>query len=146
MPRVWFSKLSMCLLDFGFVGAQFDSSMFIQDITNEYIVVVVYINDINITGSISCAINNLISKLHSVFALKDIGTLNYFLGLEVVFYNNVIHLNQQKYVKKLLDSCVLLDSKECDAPMSTCKSLSKFDENSLSIQDVSMHHSIVRRL
>ncbi|KAL6347994.1 hypothetical protein AAG906_037723 [Vitis piasezkii] len=45
-------------------------------------VVLVYIDDIIVTGSSSLLIEQLISSLNSCFALKDLGPLNFFLGIE----------------------------------------------------------------
>lgn len=83
-----------------FLIAQYNSFLFIQDIIDAYIIIVVYVDDIIIIGSSSYVIDNLIFRLHSIFALKNLGTLNYFMGLKVVFHNNLLHLKQPKYVKE----------------------------------------------
>lgn len=44
----------------------------------------VYVDDILVTGSHNNQIMEFIGLLHSKFALKDLGPLHYFLGIEVV--------------------------------------------------------------
>ncbi|GJV09216.1 putative RNA-directed DNA polymerase [Tanacetum coccineum] len=49
-------------------------------------------------------IDNIICQLVSAFALKDIGPLNYFLGIEIVPHVSSILLSQKKYILELLQS------------------------------------------
>lgn len=41
-----------------------------------------YVDDILITGSDNNAIDSLLQDLHRKFAIKDLGSLNFFLGIE----------------------------------------------------------------
>ncbi|GJV60882.1 retrovirus-related pol polyprotein from transposon TNT 1-94 [Tanacetum coccineum] len=52
-------------------------------------------------------INNIICQLRSAFALKDLGPLNYFLGIEIVPHVFGILLSQKKYILELLQSAGL---------------------------------------
>ena len=56
--------------------------------------ILVYVDDIIITGTNSDIIDNFITKLHSQFSLKDLGPLSYFLGIQVSFSPSSIHLSQ----------------------------------------------------
>ncbi|XP_068662971.1 uncharacterized mitochondrial protein AtMg00810-like [Aristolochia californica] len=47
------------------------------------VILLVYVDDIIITGSDSGLINKLQQVLHATFHMKDLGQLTYFLGLEV---------------------------------------------------------------
>lgn len=42
-----------------------------------------YMADIILSGDSSAEIDDLVQQLHTQFSLKDIGELNYFLGVEV---------------------------------------------------------------
>lgn len=53
----------------------------------------VYVDDILITGSDSKEIAALVSSLHNTFALKDLGELNYFLGIQVTKTTAGLHLS-----------------------------------------------------
>ena len=59
-------------------------------------------DDIIITESDDNEINVLVRTLNKMFALKDLGPLHFFLGVEVTGLSNGLLLSQQKYIKKLL--------------------------------------------
>ncbi|RDX67550.1 hypothetical protein CR513_53561, partial [Mucuna pruriens] len=74
--------------------------------------VLIYVDDILITDSSPTLVQSLISKLHSVFALKQLGTLDYFLGIEVKSLSNgSLLLSQAKYTRDLLHKASMADSK-----------------------------------
>ncbi|XP_021829321.1 uncharacterized protein LOC110769611, partial [Prunus avium] len=77
-PRAWFQCLSSCLLQLQFVGSKVDSSLFIFNDMSIIIYVLIYVDDIIITGNNGAAIANVISTLSLQFALKDLN----FLGIE----------------------------------------------------------------
>lgn len=56
-----------------------------------------------ITGSNSSFIEEFVRYLNSVFSLKDLGTLNFFLGIEVHRSSSHLLLSQRKYILDLLE-------------------------------------------
>ena len=70
------------LLGFSFTQSQY-SSFFLQKTSMCIVVLLVYVDDIVITGSDLEAISAIQTLLHSTFHMKDLGQLTYFLGLEV---------------------------------------------------------------
>ena len=54
----------------------------------------VYVDDLILTGGNKIVITPFIYRLHQEFAIKDLGHLNYFLGLEVTYLKNGPFLNQ----------------------------------------------------
>lgn len=72
--------------------------MFFNITTSYTIYILIYVDDIVITGSSSIAITNLISILNSTFSLKNLGKLSYFLGTEVSYPSTGdLFLSQTKY-------------------------------------------------
>ncbi|KAG8498357.1 hypothetical protein CXB51_006727 [Gossypium anomalum] len=81
-PRVWFHKLKDFLLTTDFVASKADSSLFVQRSGSQLLFVLVYVDDIIVTGNNSEIIDGLVRRLNAQFSLKDLGQLNYFLGIE----------------------------------------------------------------
>nr|GEY62099.1 putative ribonuclease H-like domain-containing protein [Tanacetum cinerariifolium] len=79
-PRAWFERLSKALFDLGFKCSKTDPSLFIYSRGDTLLYILVYVDDIIVTGNNKVNIDNIICQLGSVFTLKDLGPLNYFLG------------------------------------------------------------------
>lgn len=75
-----------------------------------------YVDDIILTGNNPSMIRLFISTLHFEFAIKDLGKLNYFLGLEVTYTSSGLFLSRAKYAKDILLKANLLDSKPVSIP------------------------------
>ncbi|XP_052877414.1 uncharacterized mitochondrial protein AtMg00810-like [Gossypium arboreum] len=88
--------------------------------------VLVYVDDIVITGSSSDEINFFVQQLHNEFALKDMGELHYFLGIEVSRSSSgSLHLSQRKYIRELLTRSSMANAKGVHTPMVSSSVLSK---------------------
>ena len=109
-PRAWFDKFSNFLLEFGFVCSTADPSLFIYMKGSDVIMLLLYVDDMAITGNKSTVMYKLLQELHKQFRMKDLGRLHYFLGIQVHFHDGGLFLTQQKYADDLLvlagmDSC-----------------------------------------
>ena len=82
-PRAWYSRLSMKLQTLGFAPSKSDTSLFIFTNPQLSMFVLIYVDDIIVTSSSNDAITKLLKNLGSEFALKDLGDLHFFLGIEV---------------------------------------------------------------
>lgn len=82
-PRAWYSTFSAFLLHHGFVNSHCDSSLFIHKTSSVITILLVYVDDIILTGNSSAHIQQLISHMHSTFSMKELGSLSYFLGISV---------------------------------------------------------------
>ncbi|KAL5544702.1 hypothetical protein UlMin_008486 [Ulmus minor] len=89
--------------------------------------VLIYVDDIIVTGNNSENLNQFISKLNKSLALKDLGDLHYFLGIEVYRDEIGLYLTQTKYIQDLLKKSNLEHFKPCPTPMAVGKPISKLD-------------------
>lgn len=69
------------------------------------------------TGSLSEAFKQLVVKLNTDFSLKDMRSLNFFLGIQVSRTNQGLFLSKKKYVYELLAKISLYDAKSMPTPM-----------------------------
>jgi hypothetical protein len=126
-PRAWFSRLSNHLLALGFHSSKSDSSLFICRTDTIKIYVLIYVDDIIITSSSSVAIAQLLLSLQADFAVKDLGSLKFFLGVEVIPTTNGVLLSQQRYIKDILTRTKMLEAKPVTTPMASSTSLSAYE-------------------
>ncbi|RVW53564.1 Retrovirus-related Pol polyprotein from transposon RE2 [Vitis vinifera] len=81
-PRAWYHELRQFLLQFGFINSIADTSLFIFNNHGTILYLLVYVDDIIITGNNVEAAQTFIQQLSQRFSLKDLGPLTYFLGVE----------------------------------------------------------------
>ncbi|GJY35324.1 ribonuclease H-like domain-containing protein [Tanacetum coccineum] len=93
-PRQWNSKLTMTLLENGFVQSKFDYSLFTKKSDKVCIALLVYVDDIVIIGNDLAEIERFKVFLKSKFQIKDLEKLKYFLGIEVLDNKEGICLSQ----------------------------------------------------
>jgi hypothetical protein len=80
------SWLSSKLVDLRFIASKADSSLFFFFNKGGVIIfVLIYVNDIIVASSTPDATQVLLKQLGQEFALKDLGELSYFLGIEVIY-------------------------------------------------------------
>ncbi|CAN1749024.1 Retrovirus-related Pol polyprotein from transposon TNT 1-94 [Linum perenne] len=101
-PRAWFTKLKTFLLTQGFRGCRSDTSLFVQILPTHITYILVYVDDLIITGSNDSYLQTFINRLDQAFALKDLGKLHHFLGLEIVHEGKAMHLSQSHYISEIL--------------------------------------------
>ncbi|RVW59905.1 Retrovirus-related Pol polyprotein from transposon RE2 [Vitis vinifera] len=83
-PRAWFSRFSSVVQEFGMLRSTADHSVFNHhNSLGQCIYLVVYVDDIVITGSDQDGIQKLKQHLFTHFQTKDLGKLKYFLGIEI---------------------------------------------------------------
>nr|GEU29282.1 integrase, catalytic core [Tanacetum cinerariifolium] len=126
-PHAWFEHLSKAIFDLGFKGSKTDPSLFIYSREDTLLYIMVYADDIIVTGNNKGTIDNIICQLGFAFALKDLGLLNYFLGIKIVLHVSGILLSQKKYIFELLQSAGLSNCNHVSSPMVTSSSLSLDD-------------------
>ena len=98
----FFSRLSTKLLQLGFQASKADVSLFMFNKGGLQMYILIYVDDIIIMSSSSSATDCLLIQLEAEFAVKDLGTLGYFLGIEVHHTSTGLILRQHKYIQDLL--------------------------------------------
>lgn len=136
-PQAWYERLTSTLLTFGFKISRCDPSIFIYSKDKVSIYVLVYVDDIILTGSSAILISELIRKLNATFALKELGNLDYFLGVELKhLHNGSLLLTQAKYIRDLLAMAHMTEAKGIASPMiSNCK-LRKYGTDTVAVPDL----------
>jgi len=84
-PRQWNIKLHHFLVDtLGFLPNDVDAALYTQWTNGHLIIICVYVDDLLLASNNRPALNELKRRLAAGFKMKDLGSLNYYLGVEVI--------------------------------------------------------------
>ncbi|KAH9673545.1 retrovirus-related pol polyprotein from transposon RE1 [Citrus sinensis] len=131
-PRAWFQWFSSHLEQLGFHESLADYSLFIYSHDSVLLYLLIYVDDILITGNSSYHISQMIHHMSKLFSMKDLGPVHYFLGIEATQTAMGLHLCQTKYILDLLHRTEFLHSKPMTTPAVSGRRLSLFDGDLLS--------------
>jgi hypothetical protein len=145
-PRAWYSRLSDKLQPLGFSPSKADISLFYYKKGLVTFFLLVYVDDIIVASSSLSAATDLLHNLQSEFALKDLGTLHYFLGIEVSHAKEGLYLSQKKYTTDVLQRVGMLSCKSASTPLSCSMKISSHVDDQLNPEDATWYHSIVSAL
>ncbi|WOG93565.1 hypothetical protein DCAR_0312851 [Daucus carota subsp. sativus] len=143
-PYEWHQKLKQFLIEFGFTNSVSDASLFIYSRNNCIMYFLVYVDDIILTGNHSTIINDFVATLNAKFSLKDLGSLNQFLGVEVVHTSDGVFLSQHRHIADILINHNMANAKPVGTPLSTSETLRLNDGSCLT--DASTYRKIVGSL
>jgi hypothetical protein len=116
-PRAWYARFHDVVLQIGFQPSTHESALFIRRTSQGLVLILLYVDDMIITGSDSTAIDEVKRHLFHEFEMKDLGPLRYFLGIEVASSSDGYLLTQTKYATDILHRAQLTDDKVVDTPI-----------------------------
>ena len=97
--------------------SHYDSALFLRRTDKGTILLLLYVDNMIITGDDLSDIQELKDFLNQQFEMKDLGHLSYFLGLEITYSTDGLYITQAKYASELLSRVGLTDSKTVDTPV-----------------------------
>ena len=116
-PRAWFGRFTEVMKKYEYKQSNSDHTLFIKKKGGKITCLIIYVDDMIITGDDEAEIAELRKNLFHEFEMKDLGLLKYFLGIEVLRSKKGIFINQKKYVLDLLAEVGMIDCKPVDTPM-----------------------------
>ncbi|XP_020675060.1 uncharacterized protein LOC110094222 [Dendrobium catenatum] len=122
-PRQWYQKLTTFLQDRGFQFSKSDPSLLILTKSQIQLYLLIYVDDILVTGNDQSTIQELLQLgeislfLHSNFALKQLGEISLFLGIQIRKTDNGILLTQEHYARKILNKAGFEDCRAAPTPV-----------------------------
>ena len=95
-PRAWFDHFSRVIKGHGYTQGQTDHTLFVKHtLDGKTTVLIVYVDDIILTGDNSREIEELKRMMAKEFEVKDLGPLRYFLGMEIARNQKGISVSQR---------------------------------------------------
>ncbi|GAB4833823.1 hypothetical protein Ancab_039957 [Ancistrocladus abbreviatus] len=101
----------------GYVNSKDDYSLFHKKTAQSVVLVAVYVDDVLITGTSPADITALKQFLDAQFKIKDLGSLNYFLGIEFLSTPTGLIMTQRKFAKGLLEEFHCTDAAPAASPL-----------------------------
>jgi hypothetical protein len=100
--KAWFTALKAVITHLHFLQSKADPSLFIYSTDSLKCYLLVYIDDLVITGNNPVFVTDVIRHLSTQFQVKDLGDLHFFLGIEVIPTHVGLFRIQHKYINDLL--------------------------------------------
>ncbi|KAL0641477.1 hypothetical protein Bca4012_103059 [Brassica carinata] len=147
-PRAWYNKLSTTLNGRGFKKSELDHTLFTLTTPSGMIALLVYVDDIIITGSDKEGIIATKEFLKSMFEIKDLGEMKYFLGIEICRSKEGLFMSQRKYTLDLLKGTGAYGGKTARMPMEDGYKVPREGEieDSKPYQDPKLYRTLVGKL
>ncbi|XP_030945775.1 uncharacterized protein LOC115970250 [Quercus lobata] len=95
-----------------------DGNLFIYNHDSHLVCLLLYVDDIIVTGNHAAFLTSLLVVLGTDFDLKDLGRLHYFLGLQIDYTPSGLFVHQTKYTLDLLNKFSMSGCKPCKTPCS----------------------------
>ncbi|KAK9947389.1 hypothetical protein M0R45_003016 [Rubus argutus] len=118
-PRAWNDRFTAFLPSIGFQASHADPSLFVKNSGTSRVFLLLYVDDIIITGNCEFLITEVKAALQTEFDMKDLGQLHYFLGLEIKYLQHGLFVSQHKYAKDLVHKAGL---DACNTHLTPCQS------------------------
>jgi histone deacetylase 1/2 len=138
--------LSSQLIQYGFVASKSDTSLFIYHKSRVTIYILIYVDYIIVASPSSAATDALLKALSGEFALKDLGNLHYFLGIEVHQVDDGIVLSQAKYAQDVLSRVGMTHCSGSPTPLSSSEKITAKEGDMLGPEDITNYRSMVGAL
>ena len=101
-PRAWYNRLTAYLTEHGFKRGFADSTLFIRNDKDYFIITQIYVDDIVFGATNDYFAQSFADEIKVMFEMSMVGELTYFLGLLVKQMNSGIYINQAKYARNLV--------------------------------------------
>ncbi|GAA0166136.1 transmembrane signal receptor [Lithospermum erythrorhizon] len=116
-PRAWYQRFVDYVSTIGFVESRSDHSLFIYKQCRDTTFLLLYVDDIILTTSSEQLRRSLVSLVNAEFAMKDLGRLSYFLGIDVTHHVGGLFLSQRKYAKSIISQAGMVSCNSSSTPV-----------------------------
>ncbi|PKU60059.1 Retrovirus-related Pol polyprotein from transposon TNT 1-94 [Dendrobium catenatum] len=143
-PRQWYNTLTSYLLELGFHHSKSDPSLLIFHKCNIRLFLIIYVDDLLLTGNEVSAIGTIIRQLQQKFHMKILGQVNSFLGIQISRQPDHYFLSQHAYARSILQLANLTNCKPLSNP--TCTKLPQSYQADPILADPAMYRRITGSL
>ena len=142
-PKTWYGRIDSFLMSLGFTKSKEDPNQYYKVVDGDQVIFLLYVDDLFLTGDEKLILESK-RNLAGEFKMKDVGTMHYFLGLEVWQKPGEIMLSEGKYVVEILKRFGMMDCKSMTTPMMT--NLKLFGDTTSERVDATLYMKIIGSL
>lgn len=144
-PRAWYSRIDNYFTSQGFRRSLSEPTLYIKTQgTTDTLIVSLYVDDLIYTGNNEKMVKQFKEDMMKTFEMSDLGTMHYFLGIEVNQNEEGIFVSQKKYTENILMKFRMHDCKPVATPVVTNEKLQKEDGSPKA--DASLYRSLIGSL
>lgn len=143
-PRAWYARLHQALLAWNLTQSASDPNLYFAHVKNHTIALLVYVDDILITGSHLSLITDLKQHLHRSFSTKDLGPIHKYLGVQFERNHTGSRMHQTDYAISILHLFNMQDCTPSYIPLPEGLTLSK--DSATPPVDASLYRMLVGKL
>ncbi|GKC08921.1 retrovirus-related pol polyprotein from transposon RE1 [Tanacetum coccineum] len=140
----WFNKITTFLTHLGFQQSYADTSLLTYKKHKDFLALVIYVDDIILTGNNNHPITYFKQQLDQQFIIKDLGNINYYLGIEFLRHKQGVTMTQRKYALELIHTVGVLDLKPSHIPIDPNIKIN--DTDGYPLPDASLYKTLVGKL
>ena len=117
-PRAWFNRIEAHFLGEGFRRCESEQTLFTkQSEAGKVIIVSIYVDDVIFTGDDEGMLSEFKDSMLKEFDMSDLGSMHFFLGIEVLQRHDGIFICQRKYALEILKRFGMSESNEVHSPI-----------------------------
>ena len=141
-PKLWYETISNVLLSHSFKQSQLEPCLFF----NSNVMVVIYVDDILVSGNTTEVIENTKMVLGKAFIMKDLGAPAMFLGINIDQNLNGIKISLRDFIAKLSLDYDISKERILKTPVSPGLNAAETNSSLLNEKDHSKYRSIIGSL
>ena len=115
-PKAWYANIDGFVLSWNFVRCMSDPNVYLKLIHGSLMIIVLYVDNLLITGSSKKEISSLKDALNHAFSMTSLGLLSQLLGLKISQSKNGIKDHKPKYDSNFLNKFNMKDCKPSNTP------------------------------
>ncbi|GJR14669.1 ribonuclease H-like domain-containing protein [Tanacetum coccineum] len=120
-----------------------DASLYVFHRGSDIAYLLLYVDNIVLTASSTALLQRIITVLHGEFAMTDLGSLNYFLGISAQRSSSGLFLSQSKFAEEILERAHMQHCNPCRTPVDT---ESKLGSDGDPVSDPTLYRSLAGAL
>lgn len=114
--RNWNNMLHSYLLENGYEQNPSEHCLYTKQVGGKMIILLIWVDDILIAASNDMLLNQVKDMLKTKFAMKDLGPLSHFLGIDFEQGDGFVKMSQKRYLTKVLERFQMSDCKPRSTP------------------------------